>query len=68
MESRTVVVPAISCGHCTHTIRAELSELDGVETVEADVTTKQVSVRFAPPADWERIRALLVEIGFPPEP
>jgi copper chaperone CopZ len=66
MESNSFTVPNISCGHCSHTIKMELGELPGVKRVEADVGTKQVSVDWEPPASWERIKSLLVEINYPP--
>jgi len=66
MEERKVTVPGINCGHCTKTIETELAELDGVRAVTASVTTKEVTVRFGPPASWGQIVTLLQEIGFPP--
>jgi copper chaperone CopZ len=66
MEERKVTVPAINCGHCTKTIETELSELAGVQAVSASIATKEVTVRFGPPASWTEIEALLQEIGFPP--
>ena len=66
MESRTVHVPNISCGHCTQTIENEVGELAGVASVEADAQTKQVTIRFAPPTTWPEIEALLSEIGYAP--
>ena len=58
-------VPAISCGHCVHTIQSELSELPGVKSVKADLATKQVEVVFEPPADEAKLRSLLAEINYP---
>ncbi len=66
METRTVVVPNISCHHCTHTIQMELSELPGVKRVKADVDTKQVTVSWEAPATWDKIVELLKEINYPP--
>jgi copper chaperone CopZ len=60
-------VPNISCQHCVHTIVNELSELPGIQSVNADVTSKQVVVTFAPPATEEAIISLLTEINYPPE-
>ncbi len=65
MSTVTYSVPAISCSHCTHTIETELGELQGVQSVKADLNTKKVSVTFAPPADEEKIKALLAEIEYP---
>lgn len=65
MENRTVSVPTISCGHCTHTIETELSELEGVTLVKADRDTKKVAVQWQAPATWEKIDATLKAINFP---
>lgn len=67
METKTFTVPAIHCGHCTHTIEMELSELEGVTAVHADEASKQVTVSWQEPATWEKIRALLAEINYPAE-
>ena len=67
MTSKTFTVPNISCGHCTHTIEAELSELVGVMNVTAVQDNKQVTVEWQEPATWEKIQATLQEINYPPE-
>ena len=66
MSSITFNVPNISCGHCVHTIRNELSKLEGVTRVEPSHETKQVVIEFGPPATEARIAALLTEINYPP--
>ncbi|HET6445774.1 MAG TPA: heavy-metal-associated domain-containing protein [candidate division Zixibacteria bacterium] len=66
MESKTVTVPNISCGHCTHTIEMELADLAGVQTVKADRESRQVKVEWDQPATWEKIESLMVEINYPP--
>ncbi|MBW6484890.1 MAG: cation transporter [Syntrophobacterales bacterium] len=65
MNTVTWVVPAISCGHCTHTIEMEVGELPGVQSVKADIASKKVAVTFDAPATEENIKALLAEINFP---
>lgn len=67
MITVTYSVPAIHCGHCTHTIEMELSELQGVQSVKAEVDTKKVTVTFDAPASEEKIKALLAEINYPVE-
>jgi copper chaperone CopZ len=67
METKTFTVPAIHCGHCTHTIEMELGEMPGVTHVKADEASRQVTVSWQEPATWEKIRALLTEINYPPE-
>jgi copper chaperone len=67
MESKTFVVPAISCGHCTHTVETELKELAGVQSVNAEVESKEVTVTWTEPATWGQIEGLLKEINYPPQ-
>jgi copper chaperone CopZ len=66
MTTLQFLVPAISCGHCVHTIQSELGALDGVRRVVAAQDTRQVTVDFEPPADETGIVALLTEINYPP--
>lgn len=69
MTTMTVVtytIPNISCKHCVHTIKTELGELAGVQAVETDLQTRQVHIKFEPPATEVQIKALLVEINYPP--
>ena len=67
MTTVTYTVPAISCGHCTHTIETEVSDLQGVQSVKADEATKKVVITFDSPADEAKIKALLAEINYPAE-
>jgi copper ion binding protein len=67
MTTVTYTVPAISCGHCTHTIESEVGELTGVQSVKAEIDTKKVVITFDAPASEEKIKALLAEINYPAE-
>ena len=67
MNEKTFTVPNISCGHCVHTIKMEVADIDGVQRVDADQESKKVTVAWDEPASWEKIHALLVEINYPPE-
>lgn len=67
MNSVTYTIPNISCHHCTHTITMELSDLDGVSKVDADVQSKKVTVEFNEPATEQAIKSLLAEINYPAE-
>ena len=67
MTTVTYTVPAIHCAHCTHTIEMEVSELQGVQSVKADMNTKKVEIKFEAPADEAKIKALLAEIDYPAE-
>lgn len=58
-------VPNISCGHCVHTIKMEVGELPGVESVEASQDRKEVTITFDDPATEEKILTLMAEINYP---
>jgi len=65
MTTVTYSIPNISCMHCVHTIKTEVSELAGVKSVEADPGTKQATILFEAPATEAAIMKLLAEINYP---
>ena len=65
MQTVTYKVPGIHCNHCVHTIKMELSEMDGVQAVDANAESKKVTVEFDAPASPEKIESLLAEINYP---
>ena len=65
MTTEKFLAPDISCGHCVMAIKRELGALEGVQSVDADETSKEVVVTFEPPADMEKISRLMEEIGYP---
>lgn len=65
MKTVTYTVPNISCNHCTHTITMELSEIEGVSKVEADVQTRMVTIEFDAPATEEILKQTLADINYP---
>lgn len=58
-------IPNISCNHCVHTIKMEVSELEGVTGVEANADNKQATIVFEPPATEDQIKSLLAELNYP---
>jgi len=67
MTTITYNVPAMHCGHCIHTVEMEVGELQGVQSVKADLDTKKVEITFDAPASEEKIKTLLAEIEYPVE-
>lgn len=67
MDSKTVNIPNISCGHCLATIKREAGGVAGVSSVEGDVESKQVTISWDAPASWEKIEAALKEAGYAPQ-
>ncbi len=65
MNTVTYLVPNISCRHCTHTIGMELSDIEGVSKVDADVQTQLVTIEFDLPATEEILKQTLAEINYP---
>ena len=63
---KTFEVPNISCGHCTRTVENEISEIEGVTSVQADVESRIVTVEWGDPATWNKIESALKDINYPP--
>ena len=67
MESKTVTVGNITCGHCVKTIEREVGELGGVASVSGDQARRQVKISWDPDAtSWVAIEELMTEINYPP--
>jgi copper chaperone CopZ len=56
-------VSGMSCGHCEAAVKEEVSTLEGVESVDVDLTTKLVVVR-GEGLDDAAIRAAIDEAGY----
>lgn len=65
MKKQTFTVPNISCNHCVMTIKNQLSELEGVISVEGDVENKSIRVEWDDPSTPEKIRDTLKQINYP---
>jgi copper chaperone CopZ len=66
MESKTFQVPNIGCDGCVKTIKNEVSQIAGVQVVDAAVDTKTVTVKWETPATWDKIADTLKEIDYAP--
>jgi copper chaperone CopZ len=65
MESKTFLIPDISCKHCVMTIKNELNDIEGVSRVKGDPEKKEITVEWEAPATLERIKSVLKEINYP---
>ena len=61
-ETRTYNVPDISCDHCKQSIEKEVSQLEGVASVEVDVQAKTVTVSGE--LDAQAIISAIDEAGY----
>ena len=67
MENRTVQIPNISCGHCVAAIEREVSEIEGVLSVEGRHDTRNVSVSWnSEETSWAEIEGLMRQMNYPP--
>ena len=65
MANTTFSIPNISCGHCVMSIKNELSELEGVTSVEGNPETKSIDVEWNAPITEDKLKETLKEINYP---
>jgi copper chaperone len=65
MEKSTLKIPNISCGHCVNAIKNELSEMDGIKSIEENIENKTITIEWNTPATLESIKNKLKEINYP---
>jgi copper chaperone CopZ len=65
METKTLSLPNISCEHCVNTVKKELSDIEGVSSVEGDAASKSITVEWDVPATLEKIKETLKDINYP---
>jgi copper chaperone len=63
MEVRTYSVPGMHCAHCKEAVEREVSAVEGVATVEADLESKVVTVSGQSLAD-DALRDAIEEAGY----
>ena len=58
--------PDISCGHCVSAVKSRVSNLEGVESVDASAETKLIDISFdGEKLTLEKIQAELADEGYP---
>lgn len=64
-EEVVLSVPDVSCEHCVRSIDGALSPLPGVESVQTDLATKTVRLRYDPSqTPMTEIEEALDEAGY----
>jgi copper chaperone len=65
VQETVLSVPDISCEHCVKAINGALTELPGIETVDTDIPTKTVHLRYDPTKiSLDKVEALLDDVGY----
>ena len=62
-ETVTYTVPGMSCGHCKVAVTEEVTEVAGVDQVDVDLETKQVTVSGSE-LDDAKLRSAIEEAGY----
>lgn len=61
--AREYAVVGMSCGHCVASVREEVSEIDGVRSVEVDLATGRLVVAGAGFSD-DAVAEAVAEAGY----
>jgi copper chaperone CopZ len=65
MRQVTLIVPAISCAHCKHTVEDTLKQFDGVHQATVDVPNKRVALTYDPAkVELSKLEEALSEEGY----
>lgn len=60
----TWTVTGMTCGHCVASVREEVEEIAGVESVEVTLESGTVVVTSAEPVTREAVAAAVTEAGY----
>ena len=64
-QDMTLSVPEISCEHCVKTINGALGVLPGIESVNTNIDSKTVQLRYDPAqVSMDTIEATLDDAGY----
>lgn len=66
MSTTTFTAPEIECQGCANSIKKSVGAVPGVQSVEVDITTKQVSVAHEASTPVAAIASAIEKAGFTP--
>ncbi len=64
MNTITLNVPDISCGHCKSSIEDAVSGLDGINSVEVAIDARTVAISYADELSLDTIVETIEEQGY----
>ncbi|MER5455655.1 cation transporter [Micromonospora sp. NPDC002389] len=64
MVTTTYQVQGMTCGHCVSAVSAEVGAIPGVDEVQVDLASGQVTVSSEQPLDPAAVRAAVDEAGY----
>jgi len=65
MKTENITIANLSCGGCVNTITKKLTAISGVEKVEVDLKTNNVSVNHNETVNRDQIKQILLLLGYP---
>ena len=63
-ETVTFTVTGMTCGHCVASVTEEISEIDGVQSVEVVLETGAVTVTSSHALEPAAVQAAVTEAGY----
>ena len=64
MVTKSYTVKGMTCGHCVGAVSGEVGALPGVERVDVELATGEVTVTSERPLDPGSVRAAVEEAGY----
>ena len=64
MYASTITVTGMSCGHCADAVRAEITKLPGVNSVDVDVESGKVQLVSDSELQLAALRTAVEEAGY----
>lgn len=64
MNTQTVTVTGMTCGHCATSVREEVGGIPGVRTVDVDLSTGLVTIGSESQLDPSAISDAVAEAGY----
>jgi copper chaperone len=64
MNTETVTVSGMTCGHCATSVREEIGNIAGVMAVDVDLASGKVVIKADVPLDAAAIKEAIEEAGY----
>jgi copper chaperone len=64
MNTFTVTVAGMSCGHCASSVQDEVGQIPGVTSVDVDITSGMVTIDSESQVETAAIRDAVEEVGY----
>lgn len=64
MSTQNFTVVGMTCGHCVSSVTEEVTEIAGVNNVDVDLASGNVTVTATEPISDDAIRAAVEEAGY----